>query len=109
MKSLILCLALGGLGLAGGAAAQTSTATTATPPNTIVTAPAAKPKQGQRVCHIRIRSGSHFTDQVCKTPAEWAAMETPYDTEAELGVPGNKVSTGRNFNRGDPGGAGPPR
>jgi hypothetical protein len=107
MKILALCLASGALVLAGTAAAQTSTPTTATPPNTTVTAPA-KPKKEKRVCRERGRSGSHLSNIVCKTPEQWAELEEQLDTEAEYGIPGNKVSTGRAIDRGPPR-SGPPR
>jgi hypothetical protein len=108
MKYLFLCIAAGALALAGGAAAApTETPTPATPGTTVVTAPGKK--KTQRVCRERQRSGSHLTNIVCKTPEQWAELQDQLDTEAELGIPGNKTATGRAVDRGMPRQAGPPR
>lgn len=101
-------LAAGLVIISGGAAAQSSEPTVATPSTTIVTAPDAKAKKDKKVCKERMRSGSHLTNIVCKTPEQWAELQEQLDTEAEYGIPGNKVSTGRSINTGT-GGGGPPR
>ena len=98
MKYLILCLAATGLAIAGAAAAQASTPTSATPETTMVTAPGAKPKKPKRVCRERGRSGSHLTNVVCKTPEEWAALQSDVDDQDEYGIPGNRTSTARALN-----------
>ncbi len=100
-----LSLTAAALALAGAADAQTATPTPATPDTTVVTAPAKK--KTQRVCRERQRSGSHLTNIVCKTPEQWAELQENLDTEAELGIPGNRTATGRAINTGTHGG-GPP-
>ena len=105
MKHLVFYLAAGALATGGAAAAQEPT--TATPPNTTVTAPA-KPKKEKKVCRERMRSGSHLSNIVCKTPEQWAELQEQFDSEAEYGIPGNKVSSGRAIDRGPPR-SGPPR
>jgi hypothetical protein len=102
MKSLILCLTAAGLATAGAASAQPSSPVEATPSTTMVTAPGAKPKKEKRVCRERMRSGSHLSNVVCKTPDEWAALQADVDDQDEYGIPGNKVATGREINRSPP-------
>ena len=106
MKYVILCLAAVALGSPGAALAQTQEPTTATPANTTVTAP--KTKKEKKVCRERMRSGSHLSNIVCKTPEQWAELQEQFDSEAEYGIPGNRVASGRAINRGT-GGGGPPR
>jgi hypothetical protein len=101
MKHLSLCIAAGALGTAAAAFAQAPTV--ATPPNTTVTAP--KSQKAKRVCRERMRSGSHLTNVVCKTPEQWAELQEQYDSEAEYGIPGNKTATGRAMDRGIHGGS----
>jgi hypothetical protein len=95
-----LCFSLALMVTAGSAVAQGSTPTIATPEDTTVTAPGAKPKKEKKVCRERMRSGSHLPNIVCKTPEQWAELQEQLDTDAELGIPGNKVSTGREINTG---------
>lgn len=102
MNRLALCLSLVSVGLAGTAAAQTSTPTTATPEDTTVTAPGAKPAKEKRVCRERGRAGSHLANRVCKTPAEWAALQSDVDDQDEYGIPGARVATGRAIDHGMP-------
>ncbi len=105
---LALCLSAGALALAGTAvAAQSPAPTPATPGTTVVTAPV-KPAKPKKVCRERGRSGSHLTNITCKTPEEWAQLQSDFDEEAEYGIPGNKVATGRMIDRGPPR-SGPPR
>jgi hypothetical protein len=106
MKYIIFCIAAGALGLPGAAFAQAQEPTTATPANTTVTAP--KTKKEKKVCRERMRSGSHLTNIVCKTPDQWAELQEQLDTEAEYGIPGNRTASGRALNTGT-GGSGPPR
>ena len=101
MKNLLFSLAVGSLGIASAATAQDSTPTTATPATTTVTAPA-KPAKQKRVCRERHRSGSHLTNVVCKTPDEWAALQSDVDNQDEYGIPGNKVASGRALDHGMP-------
>jgi len=108
VKYSALCLAAAALFTADAATAQNSEPTIATPSTTIVTAPDSKAKKEKKVCRERGRSGSHLTNIVCKTPEQWAELQEQLDTEAEYGIPGNKVSTGRSINTGTPG-SGPPR
>ena len=100
MKYLALCAAAGIIALAGSAAVQAS-------PGATTQAAPAKPKKVQRVCRERQRSGSHLSNRVCKTPEEGAELQDRLDTEAELGIPGNKTATGRAIDRGAPRGGGP--
>jgi hypothetical protein len=108
MKYSVRCLAVAAIVAAGAASAQSSGPTIATPEDTTVTAPRAQPKKDKKVCRERMRSGSHLTNIVCKTPEQWAQLQEQLDTEAEYGIPGNKVSSGRAINTGT-GGGGPPR
>ncbi len=100
MKVMVSCLGACFLAVAAQAAASSpaSGPTVATPPNTTVTAP--KAKKQKKVCRERQRSGSHLTNITCKTPEQWAQLQEDLDTEAELGIPGNKTSSGRSINRG---------
>lgn len=101
MKYLALCFALASVGLSGPAAAeQNSAPTVATPEDTTVTAPGAKPKKDKKVCRERMRSGSHLSNIVCKTPEQWAELQEQLDTEAEYGIPGNRTASGRAVNTG---------
>jgi hypothetical protein len=107
IRYLALGLAACTLGTAGSAAPQTSKPTTATPPNTTVTAPRSQGEK--RVCRERTRTGSHLSNIACKTPEQWAQLQADFDEQDEYGFPGNKVSTGRSMNRGAPRGGGPQR
>jgi hypothetical protein len=93
MKVLILCLTAGALISAGVAAQASVPASTQAKP--------AKPKV-KRVCRERMRSGSHLSNVVCKTPEEWARLQADVDDQDEYGVPGNKTATGRAIDRGPP-------
>jgi hypothetical protein len=99
MKYLILCLATAALAMPGTARAQISTPTSATPPDTTVTAPGARAKKPQRVCRERSRPGSHLSNVVCKTPEEWAQLQSDFDDQDEVGIPGNRTLTSREINR----------
>jgi hypothetical protein len=90
MKILFLGIAVGALGIAVPAAA-TDGSQAAAP---------AKPKKEHRICKTRVRSGSNLATTVCKTNAEWAALEGTYDPDSEVGVPGNRAATGRETNVG---------
>lgn len=107
VKYSALCLAGAALFTADAATAQSAEPTVATPSTTVVTAPAAKPKE-KKVCRERTRPGSHLTNKVCRTPEQWADMQEQLDSEAEYGIPGNRVASGRAVNSGT-GGSGPPR
>jgi hypothetical protein len=100
MKILAICLSAGALALAGTAAAQAPASSTQ--------AATAQPKKPKKVCRERMRSGSHLSNITCKTPEQWAELQATFDEEAEYGIPGNKVATGRMIDRGPPR-SGPPR
>jgi|GEM_PF-2249628 len=102
MSYLAALLAASALAVAGSAAAQTSTPTTATPERTTVTAPGAKPAKEKRVCRERGRAGSHLSNRVCKTPAEWAALQSDVDDQDEYGIPGARTASGRAIDHGMP-------
>ena len=95
MRIFSLCLAASALALAGTTAALASVPGGATTADTAATA---KPKE-KRVCKDRGRAGSHLPNRVCKTPAEWAALQAEFDDQDEYGIPANKVSTAREINR----------
>ena len=91
MKILFLGAAIGALSIAAPAAA--SDVDQAQAP--------AKPKKERRICKTAIRSGSNLSTTVCKTHAEWQALEANYDPDSEeAGVPGNRSATGRSTNVG---------
>ena len=88
MKIVFLGIAVGALSMAASALA------------TDVSQPPTKPKKERRICKTHIRSGSHLSTTVCKTNAEWLALEGNYDSESEVGVPGNRSATGRSVDVG---------
>jgi hypothetical protein len=90
MKLLFLGIAVGALGIAVPAAA-TDGGQAAAP---------AKPKKERRICKTQIRSGSNLSTTVCKTYAEWAALEGNSSADDDVGVPGNRSATGRETNVG---------
>ena len=93
MRNISLCMIAAGFALAGSAAAQAPTpASTAGTP--------AKAKKPKKICRERGSAGSRLSNMVCKTPEEWAQLQTDFDDQDEYGIPGNKVATGRATNVG---------
>jgi hypothetical protein len=97
MKYLALCLTAVALATAGAASAQSSAPGGATSADA-VGAPRGKPAKPKKVCRERMRSGSHLTNVVCKTPEQWAELQAEFDDQAEYGIPGNRVMTAREIN-----------
>jgi hypothetical protein len=90
MKYLTLCLTAVALTITSAATALSPATEQATP---------VKPKKEKRVCRERMRSGSHLSNIVCKTPGEWARLQAEFDDQDDYGIPGGKVTTGRELSR----------